>query len=111
VQHADLAGFSTSDQERIAQLVLGQRGNLRKVYDALADREHAAQILALRLAVVLFHARRDVELPRWSMKFGRSTEFALEADWLARHPLTHYLLEEEEMHWARVGMPFIIKAL
>jgi exopolyphosphatase/guanosine-5'-triphosphate,3'-diphosphate pyrophosphatase len=111
VQHADLAGFSTSDQERIAQLVLAQRGNLRKVFEALDDREHATQILALRLAVVLCHARRDVELPRWSLKFGRSAEFAVEAGWLARHPLTHYLLDEEAMHWARVGVPFIVKTL
>jgi exopolyphosphatase/guanosine-5'-triphosphate,3'-diphosphate pyrophosphatase len=111
VQHADLAGFSTSDQERIAQLVLGQRGNLKKVYEVLEDREHAAKILVLRLAVILNHARRDIAHPNWSLKFGREIEFGIDAGWLARHPLTHYLLEEEAMHWARVGVPFLIKAL
>ncbi len=34
VQNADLAGFSTSDQEHIAMLVLAQRGNLRKVHQS-----------------------------------------------------------------------------
>ena len=109
VQHADLAGFSTSDQERIALLVLGQRGNLKKVHEALEDRERSAKILALRLAVILNHARRDVELPRWSLKFGRSIEFGLDGDWLVRHPLTHYLLEEEAMQWARVGIAFSVR--
>lgn len=110
VQNADLAGFSTSDQERIAQLVLGQRGNLKKIDDALEERGRAAKILALRLAVILHHARRDVELPKFSIRFGRSIELSLGADWLSRHPLTQYLLEEEAMHWARVGIVFTLRA-
>jgi exopolyphosphatase / guanosine-5'-triphosphate,3'-diphosphate pyrophosphatase len=111
VQHADLAGFSTSDQEQVAQLVLGQRGNLRKVHAVLEDRDRAAMLLALRLAVILNHARRVIELPRLTMKFGRSIEFGLDADWLARHPLTQYLLDEETAHWQRVGIAFSVRAL
>jgi exopolyphosphatase/guanosine-5'-triphosphate,3'-diphosphate pyrophosphatase len=111
VQHADLAGFSTSDQEHIALLVLGQRGNLRKVHVALEDRDRSAKILVLRLAVVMNHARRSVELPRWTLKFGRSIELGIDAEWLARHPLTQFLLEEEAMHWSRVGVTFIVRTL
>jgi exopolyphosphatase/guanosine-5'-triphosphate,3'-diphosphate pyrophosphatase len=111
VQHADLAGFSTSDQEHIAALVLGQRGNLRKVHAVLEDRDRSAMLLALRLAVILNHARRGTELPRFAMKFGRSIELALDAEWLARHPLTQYLLDEEAAHWQRVGIAFSVRAL
>ena len=64
VQHADMAGFSTSDQEHVALLVLGQRGNLRKIHEVLEDRERLAKILVLRLAVILNHARRNTALPR-----------------------------------------------
>jgi exopolyphosphatase/guanosine-5'-triphosphate,3'-diphosphate pyrophosphatase len=111
VQNADLAGFSTSDQEHIALLVLGQRGNLRKIHTALEDRERTAKILALRLAVILNHARRSIELPRLVLKFGRSIDFGLDGDWLARHPLTQFLLEEEAAHWSRVGIGFSVRAL
>ena len=45
------------------------------------------------------------------MKFGRSIELALDGEWLTRHPLTQYLLEEEAAHWARVGMAFNVRAL
>ena len=110
IQHSDLAGFSTSDQERIATLVLGQRGNLKKVGDVLIDPERAAKILALRLAVVFAHARRPIELPRWSLKIGSAVELELDAAWLAEHPLTQYLLEEEAAHWERVGWRFSIRA-
>ncbi|MCU0951585.1 MAG: Ppx/GppA family phosphatase, partial [Burkholderiaceae bacterium] len=93
VQHGDLAGFSTSDQERIALLILAQRGNLKKVAAVLDDAERAAKILALRLAVVLCHARRDVSLPAWSLRSVRGAiELGLAADWLGHHPLTEYLL-------------------
>jgi exopolyphosphatase/guanosine-5'-triphosphate,3'-diphosphate pyrophosphatase len=109
IQHSDLAGFSTSDQERISTLVLGQRGNLKKVGAALEDRERAAKILALRLAVIFAHARRAIGLPRWSIKSGTSIELEVDVSWLAEHPLTHYLLEEEVAHWERVGRRFSVK--
>jgi exopolyphosphatase / guanosine-5'-triphosphate,3'-diphosphate pyrophosphatase len=105
VEHADLAGFSTNEQSQMAQLVLGQRGNLRKVYDALDDAPRTAKTLALRLAVILAHARRPVDMPKWSLKITRGAiDFGIDADWLARHPLTSHLLEEEAEQWAKVGI-------
>jgi exopolyphosphatase/guanosine-5'-triphosphate,3'-diphosphate pyrophosphatase len=109
VQNSDLAGFSTTDQERIATLVLAQRGNLKKIADALQDRARAAKILALRLAVILAHARRPVDLPHLALRFGSSIDFEVEADWLLGHPLTHYLLEEEAILWERSGIRFALK--
>jgi exopolyphosphatase/guanosine-5'-triphosphate,3'-diphosphate pyrophosphatase len=109
VQHSDLAGFSTSEQERIAVLVLAQRGNLKKVAEALRDRDVASTILALRLAIVLAHARRPVQLPRWALRMGSLIELEIDSEWLGAHPLTQYLLEEEAAHWERVGWRFTLK--
>ncbi len=111
VENGDLAGFSTSDQQRIAQLVLGQRGNLRKVHAALEVPEQLAQLMVLRLAVILNHARRDPGLPLKSLKFGKQIELSLDGDWLARHPLTQYLLDEEVAHWGRVGLTLAVRTL
>jgi exopolyphosphatase / guanosine-5'-triphosphate,3'-diphosphate pyrophosphatase len=106
IQHSDLAGFSTTDQQRVSTLVLGQRGNLRKVREALTNREHLGKMLALRLAVIFAHARRAVDLPAWSLKYERGIDFSLDSEWLARHPLTQFLLEEEAAHWDRIGVAF-----
>ena len=111
IEHADLAGFSTSDQERIGILALAQRGNLRKIGAALDDPQLAGKILALRLAVVLCHARHAVELPAWTLKPGRAIEFGLERSWIDAHPLTRHLLDEEAQHWERVGTKFSVKAI
>jgi len=112
VQHGDLAGFSNTDQERIAALILSQRGNLKKVLDALMNEARVAKIVALRLAVLLCHARRPVQLPKWTLKTGKTwIEFGLEADWLSRHPLTQHLLDEEAAQWSKVGIRFALKSL
>jgi exopolyphosphatase/guanosine-5'-triphosphate,3'-diphosphate pyrophosphatase len=111
VRNGDLPGFSTSDQERVAELVLGQRGNLRKVIDALGDPVRAGRLLALRLAIVLHHARRPLRLPHWTLRVNHAFEFGIERAWLARRPLTRHLLEEEAQQWARVGIAFTIKEI
>jgi exopolyphosphatase/guanosine-5'-triphosphate,3'-diphosphate pyrophosphatase len=112
VGNADLAGFSTSDQQRVATLVLAQRGNLRKVAEALRDSSRVAKILALRLAVILCHARRPFQLPKWTLRVVRAGyELRLDGDWLGRHPLTQFLLEEEAAQWEKAGLRLSIKPL
>lgn len=112
VGNADLAGFSNSDQHRIATLVLAQRGNLRKVATALDEPRRVAKILALRLAVLLCHARRPVPMPKWTLRAVRGGyELRLDGDWLGRHPLTQFLLEEEAAQWDKVGVRFSVKPL
>ena len=62
--HVDAAGFSQSQQRRLAELVLAQRGSLRKSEAALANETFAWQVLCLRLAIIKCHARRPVDLAR-----------------------------------------------
>jgi exopolyphosphatase/guanosine-5'-triphosphate,3'-diphosphate pyrophosphatase len=112
VAHADAAGFSTVDQERLAELVLGQRGNLKKVDAALSDPDRAAGLLALRLAVILCHARRDVDPPRLELQRTRNAvDLSIDRAWLAAHPLTQYLLEEESGQWDRAGVRLQLRAV
>jgi len=111
IEHGDLPGFSTSDQKSIAELVLGQRGNLRKVSVLLEQPARAAALLALRLAVILHHARRDVAFENWTLRFNRAIELALDRAWLEQYPLTRHLLEEEAEQWQKVGLRFTIREL
>jgi len=105
IAHADLAGFSIGEQARLAELVLGQRGHLRKVHASLGDPSRTAKILALRLAILFTRARRPIALPHWQLSLTPSgIDLSLAADWLARHPLIAYSLEIETEHWAKVGI-------
>ena len=60
VRHADAAGFAEHQLARLSTLVLAQRGGLRKVEERLAaDALLRDQVLALRMAIIFCHARRD----------------------------------------------------
>ena len=69
----------------------------------LADDDFAAQVLALRLAVLFHHARRAIDMPRITLAVGRQIRFATSKRWLKAHPLTERLLEVERDEWAALG--------
>jgi exopolyphosphatase/guanosine-5'-triphosphate,3'-diphosphate pyrophosphatase len=102
--HVDAPGFSQSQQRRIGELVLGQRGGLRKVESALASETVAWQVLCLRLAVIKCHARGEVSSDALSLRArGREAQLGYSPRWAREHPRTAYLLQEEAAAWARSG--------
>jgi exopolyphosphatase/guanosine-5'-triphosphate,3'-diphosphate pyrophosphatase len=109
LDHADAPGFATPELHRLGLLVLGHRGKLRKLEDDLADPVFAQQLLALRLAVILCHARRDpdirgVQLTMKSMQSGRS-QLACRAGWADSYPQSAHLLREEALAWQKTPWP------
>ncbi|MFZ5521377.1 MAG: exopolyphosphatase [Pseudomonadota bacterium] len=102
--HVDAAGFSQSQQRRLAELVLGQRGSLRKLDARLGQQPFVWQVLALRLAIILGHARVAVDDEVIRLRAtGRSVRLEMPADWADRHPRTLFLLDEEAQAWALSG--------
>ncbi|MFG6465746.1 exopolyphosphatase [Roseateles sp. BYS87W] len=104
IGHADAAGFSNNQLQRLATLALGQRGRLRKVEDALGDASVLDQLMALRLAVIVCHAR---SVPAGALKLTRQgQQFTLQCpkSWGAGQARTRYLLKEEAEAWARTGV-------
>jgi exopolyphosphatase/guanosine-5'-triphosphate,3'-diphosphate pyrophosphatase len=102
--HVDAAGFSQSQQRRLAELVLAQRGSLRKSEPALASETFAWQVLCLRLAIIKCHARRSVDVG--ALRLRRDADgarLAFAAGWVERNPRTKYLLDEEVAAWQRNG--------
>src|SRR4030095_808914 len=71
IENADMPGFSAQEQHAAALLVLGCRGGLGKMAPLLANEDRRAQLLALRLAVLLHHARGPVALPRLRLAVNR----------------------------------------
>ncbi|HOL38154.1 MAG TPA: exopolyphosphatase, partial [Rubrivivax sp.] len=102
--HVDAPGFSQSQQRHLADLVLGQRGGLRKVEPALASATFAWQLLCLRLALIACHARDDADGAALALRArGRHAQLAWPPRWADTHPRTLYLLQEEAAAWARNG--------
>jgi exopolyphosphatase/guanosine-5'-triphosphate,3'-diphosphate pyrophosphatase len=104
VSNADAAGFSQSQQRRLGELVLGQRGGLRKVEAALARESFVWQLLCLRLAIAECHARADVDANAATLaRSGRRVSLRFAEGWADSHPRTLHLLQQEAEAWARGG--------
>jgi exopolyphosphatase/guanosine-5'-triphosphate,3'-diphosphate pyrophosphatase len=104
VSHVDAPGFSQSQQRRLGELVLGQRGGLRKIEPALARAISAWQVLCLRLAVIECHARGEVDARGLQLsRSGNEARLNFSARWAEEHPRTAYLLREEAEVWNRQG--------
>ncbi len=100
--HVDAAGFSQSQQRRLADLVLGQRGGLRKLEGALAQDAFAWQVLCLRLAAIKCHARSVVRTDALALRrVGLTAHLTFSPTWAESHPRTLFLLREEAAIWAR----------
>ena len=101
-----MPGFSAQEQRQLAVLVLGCRGGLSKMAGLVSRKDLAAQVLALRLAVLFHHARREIDTPRIRLRVARSIEFGIAKRWLRAHPLTTHLLGTERAEWVALGHPW-----
>lgn len=104
LDNTDVAGFAQHELHRLGALVLGHRGKVRKIEADLGDTLFAVQLLCLRLAVILCHARRDPDLHGMTLGLDGS-RFSLRArtGWAASYPQSAYLLREEIEAWQRTG--------
>ncbi|MGB2880172.1 MAG: Ppx/GppA phosphatase family protein [Rhodoferax sp.] len=105
LDNADAMGFSLSEMHRLSLLVLGHRGKLRKLEAVLGEDDLVLQLQALRLAVILCHARREPDLGGMTLKRTAPGSHVLQlrcrGGWAEAFPQSAYLLREEVQVWQR----------
>ena len=110
LDNADAMGFSLSEMHRLSLLVLGHRGKLRKLEANLSDHGLAAQLMALRLAVILCHARREPDLKGLNLRPTSSAAshwvLSCRAGWTNAYPQSAHLLREEATAWLKTPWAF-----
>jgi exopolyphosphatase/guanosine-5'-triphosphate,3'-diphosphate pyrophosphatase len=110
IENADLPGFTAREQKAMARLIVAQKGNLRKIGDALAEPDFAKAVLALRLAILLMHARIEADFSELKLRMKNRIELDIKRDWVAHHPTVSYWIEKEVEWWDEVGVDFNVKA-
>lgn len=110
LDNADAPGFASNELHHLSQLVLGHRGKLRKLEAALDDETFVAQLVALRLAVILCHARRDPDTQalRLAKTDLRSFSLSCRANWSDAYPQSAHLLREEALAWQKTGWRMLL---
>ncbi|AMO25011.1 Ppx/GppA phosphatase family protein [Ramlibacter tataouinensis] len=109
LDNTDAAGFSQQELHRLSLLVLGHRGKLRKLDADFDDEFFIQQLLCLRLAVILCHARRDAELRGLQLtRDGRALRLALPQAWGSSYPQSLHLLQQESVAWQKTPWSFTV---
>ncbi|WP_312757408.1 Ppx/GppA phosphatase family protein [Pulveribacter sp.] len=102
LDHADAAGFAQAELHALSQLVLGHRGKLRKLEAALADPALALQLMCLRTAVAVCHARREPDAEGLELRLhGSRCTVRTRPGWAQAYPQSAYLLREEAQAWQK----------
>jgi exopolyphosphatase/guanosine-5'-triphosphate,3'-diphosphate pyrophosphatase len=112
LDNTDLQGFTMNELHRLSQLVLGHRGKLRKLESELEDASFVQQLIALRVAVILCHARRDPDLSGLSMVCNaqrHSVQLDIQAGWAELWPQSAHLLREERNAWLKTDWSFQVQ--
>ena len=109
LDNTDLQGFTLDELHRLSQLVLGHRGKLRKLETELEDTRFVQQLMALRLAVIVCHARRDPDLSGLGLGGDlpqRTAQLSMDSDWAELWPQSAHLLREESAAWLKTEWTF-----
>ncbi len=105
LDNADAAGFAVHELHRLSLLVLGHRGKLRKLEADFEDRLFVQQLLCLRLAVILCHARCEPDLQGLTLETdaepGRRFVLGCRPGWAHAFPQSAHLLREEMLAWEK----------
>jgi exopolyphosphatase / guanosine-5'-triphosphate,3'-diphosphate pyrophosphatase len=114
LDNADAPGFAVHEMHRLSLLVLGHRGKLRKLEADFEDRAFVQQLLCLRLAAILCHARRDPDLKglklKWDAEPGRDIVLTCRPGWTEAFPQSAYLLQEEVLAWQKMPWTLLVSA-
>ena len=112
LDHADVSGFAMHELHDLSQLVLGHRGKLRKLEARFGQPLFMRQLLALRLAVILCHARQDpycVDIQvSPDAEPARGFTLSCRPGWAEAWPQSAHLLREEVVAWQKTpwGLQF-----
>ncbi len=110
LENTDAPGFSQPELHRLALLVLGHRGKLRKLDADFHDASFVHQLMSLRLAVILCHARREPDLKGLSLHIdAEQVRLSLRRGWAQAWPQSAHLLREERLAWLRLPWSLVLE--
>lgn len=111
IENADMPGFTTREQRIMSKMILAQKGNLRKVAEALEDSDFAKAVLALRVAILLMHARIDADAGELKLRMKNRIDLEIRREWVGSHPTVSYWIEKEQEWWDEVGVDFSVRSV
>jgi exopolyphosphatase/guanosine-5'-triphosphate,3'-diphosphate pyrophosphatase len=113
LDNSDALGFSLPELHKLSLLVLGHRGKLKKLDIDFEDSTFTEQLISLRIAVALCHARRDPDLSGLVLTHLNDgfTGYVLDykSSWAQAFPQSAHLLREEVVAWEKTPCSLVLR--
>ena len=113
LDNTDAMGFALTELHKLSLLVLGHRGKLRKLEADFGDELFVQQLLVLRLAVALCHARVDPVLDGITLvrdaKIINRFILTCRNGWAQAFPQSAHLLQEESVAWLKTPWSLMVQ--
>ena len=109
LENADTVGFSMSELYRLGLLVLGHRGKLKKLDAGFEEPGFVMMLLALRVAVILCHARQDPQdqnIVLACKPLRQRFTLTVDENWATSYPQSAHLLHQECAAWQKTSWGF-----
>ena len=107
LEHTEPLGFSLSELHRLSILISGYRGKLKRIEADFSDRMFVKQLVCLRLAAILCHARTSPNMRGLQLHCINNTiTLTTPKTWAEKFPQSHYLLDEETLTWQKTNWTF-----
>ena len=109
LDNTDLLGFGMPELHHLGLLVLGQRGKLKKLENELKEDEFAKMLMALRVSLILCHARKDPDHLTLRLncdEHKRRITLSAPFSWAQEFPQSVHLLKQEIASWAKAPWAF-----
>ncbi|MBB5212529.1 Ppx/GppA phosphatase family protein [Microbulbifer hydrolyticus] len=110
IEHADMAGFSKSEQENLAYLVRNQRGDIKVIQEHYGFHPGNELLLCLRLACIVHrdHVDRSIDSLQLSAD-GPGFRLEVPERWLHENPAIEDLLALEVECWEDKNIKLTLK--
>ncbi len=111
LEHTEPPGFAQSELHRLSLLISGHRGKLKRLEADFSDRMFIKQLICLRLAVILCHARKVPNLRGLQLQCTNNIiTLTMPKSWADKFPQSYYLLDEETFIWQKTEWRFVLTA-
>jgi len=112
IEHADLAGFSKTEQENLAHLLRNQRGRIKPPREHYGFHPNPDLLLCLRLACIIHRDHTDRDAEDLDLKARENGyRLRLPQPWLDKNPAIEDLLSQEVEHWESQPLKLRLEAV
>jgi exopolyphosphatase/guanosine-5'-triphosphate,3'-diphosphate pyrophosphatase len=111
IENSSLDGLTDIEQRHVSELVLSQKGSLKKLRHRIDDTDFVRCVLALRLALLLLRAEALGTVPVLRARLKKGIRIQFKKAVFQDYPALKAGLDREQRWWQQAGVSYKVREL